>query len=121
MPAQDKIDSLRPGVQNVASVQRLLGSPSAITRFRSRVWLYVLQRTETVGFLEPEVVSRKVLELTFDENQILRDVQKYRLKDGKRIAFNEDKTVTRGKELTVLQQLFSNLGRFNTAKPDTGE
>ena len=118
MPAKADVERLRPGVHNISSVQRLLGSPSAITRFQHRSWLYISQRSETVAFLAPKMVRRQVLELQFNQKGILQDVKRYDLKDGKRIEIAEDKTKTRGSELTILQQLLGNLGRFSTAEED---
>ena len=39
-------------------------------------------------------------------------VEEYGLQDGNIIAFNSESTPTRGRELTILQQLFGNLGRL---------
>jgi hypothetical protein len=36
------------------------------------------------------------------------------MKDGKRVDIVARETPTRGRELTVLGQMFSNLGRFNS-------
>ena len=41
-----------------------------------------------------------------------RDKKEYGLEDGNVIAFNTNATPTRGRELTILQQLFGNLGRL---------
>jgi hypothetical protein len=46
----------------------------------------------------------------------------YGLEDGQIIDFNTRKTPTRGRDFTILQQLFQNLGRFtpNTKAPGRG-
>ena len=117
MPSKENVKRLRPGVHNIASVQQLLGSPSSVTRFRHRSWLYVAQRSEVKAFLAPRVINRRILELVFDEKGILRDIKRYDLKNGKQLEIVEDVTPTRGTEFSILQQLLGNLGRFS----ETGE
>ena len=41
----------------------------------------------------------------------MESVNNYTLKDGKVIAFNGRETPTRGRELTILEQLLGNVGR----------
>ena len=41
----------------------------------------------------------------------METVNVYTLKDGKAIAFNDRETPTRGREMTVLEQLLGSVGR----------
>ncbi len=51
----------------------------------------------------------------FDKNEDVERVAFYGLKDGQVVDFVTRTTPTRGKELTVIQQLFSNVCKFNNA------
>src|SRR3546814_5080921 len=94
----------------------LLGSPSTSSTFPDwgTTYYYISSETEAVAFLAPEVIEQQVLAIAFDKSTSkVKDIKRYGLKDGKQIAFVDRETPTRGKELTVLEQLFGNFGRFN--------
>jgi hypothetical protein len=70
------------------------------------------QVKQRVAFRKPTVISRNVTAITFNkENEQVESVNNYTLKDGKVIAFNGRETPTRGRELTILEQLLGNVGR----------
>jgi outer membrane protein assembly factor BamE (lipoprotein component of BamABCDE complex) len=122
MPATEAVEKLRPGVHDRDSVASLLGSPVNKAGFKDQTWLYVSRQSERLAFFEEKIQDQSVLALRFDEDGILRDVSRYNLKDGKVIVPVERVTPTRGNELTVLQQLFGNIGRFTgNDKSEPGE
>ncbi|MGI9464334.1 MAG: outer membrane assembly protein BamE, partial [Aestuariivirgaceae bacterium] len=55
----------------------------------------------------------KVLAVRFDQLDQVESFAHYGLEDGQIINISTRRTPTRGKEFTVLQQLFSNIGRFD--------
>jgi outer membrane protein assembly factor BamE (lipoprotein component of BamABCDE complex) len=113
VPTQASLDQIRPGVDNRESVKRMLGTPTSTDPFRDNTWFYISRKTETVAFYEPELIEQTVVAVDFDQKGIVQKVDHYSEKDGKRIDFVTRETPTRGRELTFLGQMFSNLGRFN--------
>lgn len=107
------LKALQPGVTTQAQVENLMGTPSTSSIIQGEAWFYIRSTIETVTFYPPEEVSRRVVAIHFDEQQVVNDVAYYALEDGKVINFVSRKTPTRGKELTFLQQLFGNIGKFN--------
>jgi len=114
LPDPDLLADIEVGHINKQQIADLIGSPSSISPFSSDTWYYVSERTETVAFFEPEVLERKVLIIRFDRQGVARAVETLGLEDARKIALVERTTPTAGTELTVLKQLFGNLGRFNT-------
>lgn len=101
------------GTDTRDSVRARLGSPSAVSTFEPEtVWFYVSQTTAKYTFNLPQVTQRSVTQITFDETtgQVLA-VQTLDLEDGQSIAYAERETPTRGRELTVLEQLLGTVGR----------
>ena len=49
--------------------------------------------------------------ITFDESGVVAEITSVSLDDARAIEFAEDETPTRGRELTLLEQLFGNIGR----------
>ncbi|MFM8374880.1 MAG: outer membrane protein assembly factor BamE [Phenylobacterium sp.] len=102
---------VKPGTDNKATVRGRLGSPSAVSSFDPNVWIYMNQVKETVAFMRPVVTRRDITVIAFDkETEAVKTVDNLTLADGKVIAFNGRETPTRGRELTVIEQLIGSIG-----------
>ncbi len=100
------------GTDTKSTVRAKLGSPSVQSTFDPNVWFYVNQVKERVAFRKPQVTARNVTAIAFNKDtEIVDTVNVYTLKDGKVIAFNDRETPTRGREMTVLEQLLGSVGR----------
>lgn len=115
-PDQEVVDKVRPGVHDRGSVKRILGAPTSVARFKDETWFYIAKKTERLAFFPEEVIDQQVVAVYFDAKGIVERVKRYTLEDAKAIEPVERETVTRGKEMTVLEQLFGNLGRFTKDK-----
>ena len=93
-------------------VMDILGSPSTTSAIDSSTWYYIYSKAETVAFYHPTVTDRRVLAISFGDNNKVNYLKYYGLEEGKIISYVDRTTPTRGRELTVLQQLFGNLGRL---------
>jgi outer membrane protein assembly factor BamE (lipoprotein component of BamABCDE complex) len=93
-------------------VMDILGSPSTTSAIDASTWYYIYSKAETVAFYHPTVTSRRVLAVSFDDDNKVNNLKYYGLEEGKIISYVDRTTPTRGRELTVLQQLFGNLGRL---------
>jgi outer membrane protein assembly factor BamE (lipoprotein component of BamABCDE complex) len=103
---------VKVGEDTKSTVRAKLGSPSVQSTFDPNVWFYVNQIKERVAFQRPRITSRNVTAITFNkESEMVETVNVYTLKDGKVIAFNGRETPTRGREMTVLEQLLGSVGR----------
>lgn len=118
LPRQSDLQQLQIGMSKT-EVEGLLGSPSttATVNHAGDSYYYISSVVEQQGFLDPKEVDRKVLALRFNQIDQLESFAHYGLEDGQVININSRETPTRGKELTILQQVFSNIGRFDPAVP----
>ncbi|MBN8552353.1 MAG: outer membrane protein assembly factor BamE [Caulobacterales bacterium] len=100
------------GTDTRDTVQARLGSPSVVSTFEPEsVWFYISQTTAKYTFNLPEVTQRSVTQITFDDSGRVIGVENLNLEDGRELAFNDRETPTRGRELTVLEQLLGTVGR----------
>ena len=100
------------GTDTKSTVRAKLGSPSVTSTFDPNVWFYVNQVKQRVAFRKPKVTARNVTAIAFNKDSELVDaVNTYTLKDGKVIAFNNRETPTRGREMTILEQLLGSVGQ----------
>jgi len=113
VPDPDQVVQINPGVDDKNRVTQLLGSPSTISAFQDHTWYYISRRTEQTAFLDPDVVEQEVLAISFNDQNIVEDMKIYGLQNGRMVAMNDKVTPTFGNNLTLMQQLLGNLGRFN--------
>jgi outer membrane protein assembly factor BamE (lipoprotein component of BamABCDE complex) len=107
-----QIAKIIPGVHTRSDVLRILGSPTTQAPFNENVWYYIGQETEKHGILDPEVTQEKIIVVAFDENETVKAINN--ADQGRLdIPYARSKTPTHGNEMTVMQQLLGNLGRFN--------
>jgi outer membrane protein assembly factor BamE (lipoprotein component of BamABCDE complex) len=100
------------GTDTKSTVRAKLGSPSATSTFDPNVWFYVNQVKERVAFRKPRITARDVTAISFNkDSEQVESVNNYTLKDGKVIAYNGRETPTRGREMTILEQLLGSVGR----------
>ena len=97
----------------MSEVEGILGSPSttASVNFSGDSYYYISSTTEQRAFLNPQEVERQVIAVRFDRNDQVASLGQYGLEDGKIIDINSRTTPTKGRELTILQQVFGNIGR----------
>lgn len=113
VPDEDQVVQIQPGQDDKNRVEQLLGSPSTTGNFGEEIWYYVSKRTSQTAFFDPDTIDQGVLAITFDNGGIVQDLKVYDQTDGRLVAMVDRTTPTHGNELTIIQQLLGNLGRFN--------
>ena len=112
---------VKVGTDTKSTVRGKLGTPSATSTFDPNVWFYMNQVKARVAFRRPQVITRNVTAIAFDkDSEQVTSVNNYTLKEGRVIAFNGRETPTRGRELTVLEQILGTVGR-GTMLPNEDE
>ena len=105
---------IKVGTDTKSTVRARLGSPSATSTFDPNVWYYIAQTNERVSFRKPQAVARNITAVSFNKDtEAVEHIDNVTLKDGKVLAFNGRETPTRGREMTILEQLLGNVGRGN--------
>jgi outer membrane protein assembly factor BamE (lipoprotein component of BamABCDE complex) len=103
---------MKVGEDSKSTLMEKLGSPSAVSTFDNNTWYYISQTTDRVAFYKPRVIKRDVVAIKFNPaDEKVASVNTFTLKDGKVIAYNGRETPTRGREMTILEQLLGNVGR----------
>jgi outer membrane protein assembly factor BamE (lipoprotein component of BamABCDE complex) len=113
LPKGENIKKVKLG-QTKGEVTSILGSPSTTATISTSndSFYYISSVIHRVAFYAPEVVDREILAVHFSpEGEVIKFAH-YGLEDGQIVDFISRKTPTRGKEMTVVQQLFANIGRF---------
>ena len=111
-PEEVRVNAIKPKKHSKEDVARLLGSPTSITLFEKESWLYIESVEQKRLFLLPKEIERNVIQVTFNKDNLVESVHKYKMEDGKKIAYDKDATPVEGKDLSVVDELVGNFGRF---------
>ena len=98
------------GVDTKATVQQRLGSPSSISPIDQKAWYYISTTQERYAYFHPRTVDRTVTVVRFDGNDTVSAIDHFGMDRGRVIAYNDNKTPTRGRELGIIEQIFGNIG-----------
>jgi outer membrane protein assembly factor BamE (lipoprotein component of BamABCDE complex) len=121
LPNPDKIAEIHAGSTTKDEVAKILGTPSSVSVFNNdRSWYYISRRTAQTAFFEPDVLDQQVYVVNFDDQGVVKAVDHRVLDDGKEITPVARATPAPGRELSFLEQLIGNLGKFNGAGPSSG-
>lgn len=120
VPDNDAVSEIRPGEHSRGDVVAILGSPSVVSTFEDDKWYYIGNRSSQIAFFRPNVHERSVYVVSFNEADMVEDTTTYTLEDGREVAHVSRETPTEGRDMSILQQLIGNLGRFDGAAPVPG-
>lgn len=110
LPDVDLLKTLNIGYDKKNFVISILGSPSFHGQLDDNSIYYAEVISEQFAFMDPDVKNQNVIQLEFDQNNILTDVFFFDKENKKDIAMSENYTETFGKKITFLEQILSNIG-----------
>lgn len=109
-PIPEELADIRPGLDTRATVQRKIGRPASTGIFTDQGWYYVQSTVEKLTYHAPRISDRRVVAVTFRPDGVVADVREYGLEDGRIVDLETETTPTYGRQLTVLEQAFGNIG-----------
>lgn len=92
------------------SVVQRLGTPSTSGTFEDDIWYYISSTRESLAYLRSSTRDRRILAIRFDPDGVVEEVLEYGLDDGRIVSYAARETPTRGRELSLLEQLLGNVG-----------
>jgi outer membrane protein assembly factor BamE (lipoprotein component of BamABCDE complex) len=114
VPTPEDLERIKAGVQGREEVREILGTPSSASNFTDDRWYYISKKTRSVAFFTPTVLEQNVVVVEFDDTGFVRDLHRYALEDGLIVDPVTRKTPSPGRELSFLEQLIGNFGKFNS-------
>ena len=110
VPEDTPLSEIQPSVDSKSSVLARYGNPSTSGVFDQETWYYVTNVREQLGYLRPESSARTIVAVRFDPTGTVSAVDTYSLDDARNVNLVDRTTPTRGRELSVLEQLLGNVG-----------
>lgn len=109
----DRLQAVRPGVQNRDDVARVLGSPASTSAFGDESWYYISDTIKTYSIFDSDVTERQVVTVRFDQQGIVKEVDMFGLERGREVELVDRETPSFGESGSLLDQFMGNIGRFN--------
>lgn len=106
------LDQIQPGMSK-DEVKTVLGSPDTTSAISGDAYYYISMTTKTVAFLKPKEIDRQVVAVYFDGSERVRSVSNYGMKDGVVVDYYKGETPARGKDLSLIDQIFGNISSRN--------
>jgi outer membrane protein assembly factor BamE (lipoprotein component of BamABCDE complex) len=117
---QQLASAIQPGVDNKASVQKMLGTPTLPGTFTPNDWYYLSRDTNQVAFRNPSVRKQTVVLVRFDQTGNVASTQQTGKDLVVRVNPVNRATPTMGRKRSFFQELFSNIGSVGAGDPTGG-
>lgn len=113
IPMQDDLSVLKVGVDTRATVDEVVGAPTASGVLSDGDYYYIRTRIKAVGPRRPEVVERQVLAISFAPNDTIANIERFSLADGRVVPLTRRVTDSSVEDRGLLDQLLGNIGSFD--------
>jgi outer membrane protein assembly factor BamE (lipoprotein component of BamABCDE complex) len=104
------VESVQPGLDNKASVEKVLGRPTFVSQFGAPTWYYVSINTRQIAFRTPKANAEYLLKVNFDGSGKVASVAHEGLEHAVQLSPDGHKTPTLGRDRSFFEDLFGNIG-----------
>lgn len=112
-PGDDLLAQIEVGRDTRETVAEKIGQPGMGGVVEGSGWYYVQSDWRQMGPRAAVEVDRQVVAITFDQRNVVSNVERFGLADGEIVALSRRVTDTGPRGMTVLQSIFGVLGRFS--------
>ena len=108
IPPADELEQITVGTDTRESVAEKVGVPAS-----SSVRVYVRARTRTLGLLATKEIERQVVAISFTENGVVENVERFGMERGQVVPLERRVTSSSVSDKSFIRQLLGNIGRFS--------
>ena len=112
IPPADLLEQITVGVDTRATVAATVGVPASAGVLDNSGYYYVRSRRKTVAFFAPQEVEREVLAISFTENGVVQNIERFGLDRGRVVPISRRVTSSPVSNTSFLRQLLGNIGRI---------
>ncbi len=120
VPPEEDLQQLVIGVDTRATVDDVIGAPSASGLLSDGDYYYVRSRVREYGMKRPEVVDRQVLAISFNPNDTISNIERFGLEDGNVVPITRRVTDSSVVGNGLIRQLFGNIGNIDPSQLFSG-
>ncbi len=116
VPSEADLAELVVGVDSRATVDDVIGAPSASGVLSGGDYYYIRSRFRTFGMFKPEVIERQVLAISFDQGDTIQNIERFSLADGNIVPLTRRVTDSSVVNNGFLRQLLGNIGNIDPSE-----
>ncbi|MCY4334323.1 MAG: outer membrane protein assembly factor BamE [Litoreibacter sp.] len=113
IPPQEDLEALLVGVDTIDSVEAAVGRPATSGVLRDDAWYYVGSRIRHYGARKPEEIERQVLAISFADDGVVENIERFGLERGQVVVLSRRVTETTVRDVTFIRQIIRNFGRID--------
>lgn len=110
IPPKEDLDEITVGLDTRDTVESIFGKPGASGLLAEGAWYYVRSEFKHEGLKAPEEIDREVVAISFDDNGVVENVERFGLERGEVVVLERRVTDSNLKGISFLRQLFGNTG-----------
>ena len=121
LPASARLESIKVG-DSKEKVLRVLGTPNYTSTKAEGVddlMIYAQTNKSSRVFFNPKATDQDVYLFVFNSKGVVSEAKHLTLDDAKKVAYESKETPVEGKNLSVLEQLAENFGKYNAGGNDS--
>ena len=110
VPTDEDLADVAVGLDTKDTIGVLLGQPGSTGVLSQDAWFYVASDYETFAWRRAKEVDRQVVSISFDERDIVTNIERFGLEEGRPVVLERRVTETGIAGISILRQLFANFG-----------
>lgn len=114
-PTDLDLEQVVVGESTRETVAAAVGRPSASGLLNETGWYYVHSRWRHRGARAPQEIERQVVAITFSEDGVVENVERFGLEDGKVVALSRRVTQSNIKGIGLIRQILGSFGRLRAS------
>lgn len=110
---EDTIKKIVPMKSTLNEVIEYLGTPTTAALYGEPKFFYINHKYKRRLFLNPELIDQNILQISFTQGGTVASIERYGFNDVESFKFDEASTYLPGNNIGALQQIISNIGKYN--------
>ncbi len=115
VPPEEDLQQIQVGADTKETVAEKIGVPASAGVLTNSGYYYVRMRTRTLGPLASKEIDRQVVAISFSEQGVVQNVERFGLEKGQVVQLTQRVTSSPVSDKSFIRQLLGNIGRFNPA------
>lgn len=112
----DEVKKIQVNKTTKAGIRDLLGPPSSQELFGQDAWYYIGDKVESKSFFDPKIMERVLLVVVFNKKGVVSSYEMKDLSHQHEIDVSKESTPVKGRDPSLLSELFGNIGRYSAPK-----
>ncbi len=109
----EALQPIEANVDTKETIEGRMGTPSTTSVFEN-TWYYISSTREEFAYFKPLVTQRRITAIHFNDDDIVSEVEEYDVTDGNEVRLVGRQTPTRGRQLSLLEQIFGSVSAVGT-------